>query len=823
MLKERIGSGSSKIKRSQERAKRHRQNTLFRTNQKKLYEELDGSIRASEIPDSEEASTFWRNIWSIPGEMNKNATWIPKVREKMDRYEKQAQMSVGLEVVRTQIRKMTNWKSPGPDGVQGYWFKRFTSLHNALTAHLQACVTKSEVPEWMTKGKTVLVQKDPDKGKTASNYRPIACLPLMWKLLTSVIAEKVYSHLAENGILPDEQKGCRRKSRGTKDQLAIDKQLLKHCKKHQRNLAMGWIDYKKAYDMVPHSWLLDAMRMIGVADNIVKQLEKSMPSWKTQLTASGELLGEIDINRGIFQGDSLSPLLFVIVLIPLSIILNDTDLGYKIENHGKINHLLFMDDLKLYARSERELDSLVQTVRIFSDDIGMEFGMDKCAVLVMKRGRVVRTEGIELPNGRKMKEVDLSGYKYLGVLQLDSVMNGEMKTKVRDEYTRRVKKLLRSELNGGNLIAGINAWAIGIIRYGAGILDWTVGELRDLDIKTRKMMTMNGCLHPRGNVARLYLPRKEGGRGLISCEECVNLETKSLSIYIKKSEEWMLKFVSTEMEIEDNEEIEDYKNRMKDEKREKWHSKPLHGKYRKEIEGVSTDRTWQWMVGGHIRKETEGLICAAQEQALRVNSIRNAIDGQDVSPMCRMCGCTNETVMHVASGCPVLAESKYLSRHDTVGKHIHWLLLKKFEIAASSDWYKHTPETVTESNDGNVVVYWNRPILTDRKVRHNRPDIVVIHKKEKLWQIIDVAIPMDHRVKVKEDNKVETYLDLAAEVRRQYQVKTTIVPIVIGALGAIPERLEKSLETLELPDVIGSLQTAVLIATGAIIRRVLNL
>ena len=90
-----------------------------------------------------------------------------------------------------------------------------------------------------------------------------------------------------------------------------------------------------------------------------------------------------------------------------------------------------MDDLKLYAKSERELDSLIQTVRIFSDDVGMVFGLGKCAVLVLKRGRMVRTEGIELPNGKRMREVNLAGCKYLGVLQLDSIMNREMKKKVR--------------------------------------------------------------------------------------------------------------------------------------------------------------------------------------------------------------------------------------------------------------------------------------------------------------------------------------------------------------------------------------------------------
>ena len=84
---------------------------------------------------------------------------------------------------------------------------------------------------------------------------------------------------------------------------------------------------------------------------------------------------------------------------------------------------------------------------------------------------MVQIEGNELPDRKCMREVNLDGYKYLGVLQLDSIVNREIKEKVKSEYIRRIKKLLRSQLNGGNIIAGMNAWAVGIIRYGAGVLD----------------------------------------------------------------------------------------------------------------------------------------------------------------------------------------------------------------------------------------------------------------------------------------------------------------------------------------------------------------
>ena len=133
---------------------------------------------------------------------------------------------------------------------------------------------------------------------------------------------------------------------------------------------MGWIDYKKASDMVLHGWMIQAMKMVGIVDKILNLFENSKDTWRTELTPFNERLGEVNIRRVIFQGDSFSPWFFAVVLIPLSIILNERYLGYVTSRNQKLIHPLFMDDLKLYAKSDREIDSLIQTVRIFSGDVG---------------------------------------------------------------------------------------------------------------------------------------------------------------------------------------------------------------------------------------------------------------------------------------------------------------------------------------------------------------------------------------------------------------------------------------------------------------------
>ena len=287
--------------------------------------------------------------------------------------------------------------------------------------------------------------------------------------------------------------------------------VMRSCKKRLCGLGMAWIDYR-AYDLIPHTWLLKCMNMFGVPSNMISLLENSMDTWRTDLTSSKNIFGEVRIKRGIFQGDSLSPLLFVLALIPLSLILRDVKAGYDLREKVRINHLPFMDDLKLYGKNENQIDTLVNTVRVFSDDIRMEFGISKCAILIMKRGKIVNSDGIVMPGNEIVKGFEEEGYKYLGILEVDNVKHEEMKEELKREYIRRVRSILKSKLNDGNIIQAINARSVSVIRYGAGIINWWVDELKAVDRKTRKLLTIYRALQPQAYVDRLYYKRADGGR-----------------------------------------------------------------------------------------------------------------------------------------------------------------------------------------------------------------------------------------------------------------------------------------------------------------------
>ena len=255
--------------------------------------------------------------------------------------------------------------------------------------------------------------------------------------------------------------------------------------------------------------------------------------------------------------------------------------GYKLgKDRGKINHLLFMDDLKLYAKNEKELDTLVQTVRIFSEDIGMEFGIQKCAMVKLIRGHIVESSGIALPNGTEIRSLEQSEeYKYLGILQIDDTKNKEMKQMTKKEYFRRVRKVLKASLNGKNTIEAINSWAVATVRYSAGIVSWTKEDSREMDRKTRKLLTVYQCMHPQADVDRLYWKRKEGGRGLISIEDCITIEENSLGYYINTKQDQLLKEVCKENIIKERQSPKEKKRMIIENRKERFREKPLHSAY----------------------------------------------------------------------------------------------------------------------------------------------------------------------------------------------------------------------------------------------------
>ena len=152
-----------------------------------------------------------------------------------------------------------------------------------------------------------------------------------------------------------------------------------------------------------------------------------------------------------------------------------------------------------------------------------------------------------------------------------------------------------------------------------------------------------------------------------------------------------------------------------------------------------------------------------------------------------------------------------------MGKVIQWKMCKKFKFDPANKWYMLNTAPVLEN--GTHKLLWDFDIQTDHLISAKRPELTIINKKK----IVDFAVPADHRIKLKENEKRDKYLDLAREWKKKlWNMKVTIIPIVIGAFSTVTKGLLKGWEDFKIGGRVETIQTTALLKTARILRRVLE-
>ena len=261
--------------------------------------------------------------------------------------------------------------------------------------------------------------------------------------------------------------------------------------------------------------------------------------------------------------------------------------------------------------------------------------------------------------------------------------------------------------------------------------------------------------------------------------------------------------------------------RSKKEKRlEDWEEKALHGQYLRQTKEVRSDQCWAWLKNEDLKRETESLIVAAQNQSIRTNLVKAKVDKSQGDSLCRVCRKVDESIDHIVSGCSKLAQ-EYKRRHNNLGKIIHWKLTRKCNFEAGDKSYEHESESVLENEDYKIL--WDFSIQTDHITEARRPDLVVVDKKERSCKIIDFAVPGDSRIEEKEKDKIEKYQDLGRELQKIWNVQVKIIPLVVGSLGAIPKQFGNRLRQIGITAGTAQVQKTVLLGTIRILRKVLEI
>lgn len=347
-------------------------------------------------------------------------------------------------------------------------------------------------------------------------------------------------------------------------------------------------------------------------------------------------------------------------------------------------------------------------------------------------------------------------------------------------------------------------------------------------------MTKHRKHHPRSCSQRLTLPKSEGGRGIIDIRNLHNTQITSLRHFFHTKAQFSslhnatvkadLKHTPLNLQNTETQKNEETTNLQ--EKINEWTQKSLHGRHRKDLINPHVDKiaSNEWLRKGELFPETEGFMLAIQDQVVETRNYRKFIirDKNLLTDQCRHCHSNSETIQHITGSCKSITQTDYKHRHDQVASIIHQYIAHKHKLISNfTPYYKYKPQAVIDTD--KYKLYWDRTILTDKTVYHNRPDITFYDKANKTVYLIDIAVPNTHNLTTTHTEKVTKYTDLAVEIKSQWRVQNVkTVPIVISSTGVIPHTLHTSLRILNIHNLLYILlQKAVIINTCRIVRKFL--
>ena len=414
-------------------------------------------------------------------------------------------------------------------------------------------------------------------------------------------------------------------------------------------------------------------------------------------------------------------------------------------------------------------------------------------------------------------------YKYLGMDENISY-NGKLnKERITTEYFSRIKKIWKSKLSAFNKSIAHNMFAVPILTPTYGILDWTIEEIKNIDIKTRKILCMQRSFHINSDTDCLYIPRSDGGRGLKSIQTAFECRIISLSHHLNrnKNRNYIMNFINIAEEIESKRVAAELRNKFNiaineeehpskigrmyakaknKDRYETYKNKVMHGFMSRKIESdnnIDQGTSKSWTRNKFMTSEFESYAFAIKDQELPTKYLkckRNK-DPTVSNTNCRLCKNAVEDITHITSSCPLMSVRYYLPiRHDVIAKTVYnALICKENPLFKKRDF--DIPEYIC--TEGNCEYWWNVSVETATKIKHNKPDLIVWNRHTKICYIIEFSCPADINVSKKVEEKITTYGPLVRNLQIMYQeYKFKMLPIIVGALGTIPKSTKISLKEL---------------------------
>ena len=427
----------------------------------------------------------------------------------------------------------------------------------------------------------------------------------------------------------------------------------------------------------------------------------------------------------------------------------------------------------------------------------MQFGTDKCAYVKVSGGKKVSSQTPLEMNDLIIQPVEEGDtYRYLGQDEDIEYVGEVNKERVRKEVYARCRKVWSSELSAYNKATAHNIFVTSAINSTFGVIDWSIEELKEIDIRIRKTMSMNSSFHPNSDVDRLYTPRYQGGRGLKSIQTSFECRLVSLSTHLEKHKgrNATMSFLNKQeldysirvgRELMNNHNIartpgetpkenaRKVLRKIQEKKSANYKQKAMHGYYQRTIdkdEDIDKQYSQQWLQDKYITSHFAAYACAIQDQEIATKYLINKRQRDSgtlptVNNRCRLCKSNIEDVTHIISSCPMMSSRYYLPmRHDAVAKAVFMSHLKKH--AGKEIRFPNEHEFIEKQ--GDYEYWWNVPIQTSTRLLHNKPDILIWNKSAKTCSVVEISCPADVNIAKKSKEKLDNYAALLRNLQMLY-------------------------------------------------------
>jgi hypothetical protein len=693
---------------------------------------------------------------------------------------------ITAEEVRRRISRMKRSTAAGPDGItRGDVCHPSTQEVLRLLFNLLMVVGRQ--PTAWRMNRTALLPKEGKDLTSVTNFRPITIGSLLSRIYWGIIDSKVRNVLR----FTPRQKGfvC---ETGCFNNVHILSELLRHSKEGHKALVAVVLDINKAFDTIPHSAMVPALRKKGLPAQLLHMINDAYLDVHTVITADG---GDttIRLRRGVKQGDPMSPLLFTAVLEPLLLAL-ESQPGFTINEDLAVSSLAFADDLVLLAESPDQAGRQLLAVEEYFSGLGMSISATKCAAFHIRPTKdswVVADPGLALRSG---EEVPFWGpgtsLSYLGVKI--SPWAGIDISGLRAHLAATLRRVKSLALKPHQKVDLISTYLVPHYLYQLVVATPTTTLLRELDQELRVVVKDIFHLPHSTTNGVIYSGKRDGGLGFPKLETLVTASTLRMGLRfmsgpdpvqralgVASGLEGRLKRLATAQRLNwpaTEADIRQFKLGAKKRELEKWASLGSQGK----SVAAHTDSRLSnaWLFDQTLLKPGR-MITALQ---MRTNTCADRVAmcraKARTDPTCRQCKSPLETLGHILGQCRA-TKRRRIRRHDEIRDLI--------------------VDEVTKAGLGVSVT--KEPLIRHPSGGNLKPDLVVQNQGRVC--VVDVTVRHEDGDYLAQGHhsKLEKYSRLIPHLRTVFGATSGVVlPIVVGTMGAMPRETVKALATLGIKD-----------------------